>query len=71
MHLETFTVQVRGHFETLNFYTGCFLAEGAMHVVTSPECGTENPSEPKTGTEKLFLAEAKLNRHLGTERKKI
>lgn len=28
MHLETFTVQVRGHFETLNFYTGCFLAEG-------------------------------------------
>lgn len=42
-----------------------------MHVVTSPECGTENPSEPKTGTEKLFLAEAKLNRHLGTERKKI
>ncbi|SCV66032.1 hypothetical protein ANAPRD1_01072 [Anaplasma phagocytophilum] len=28
MHLEIFTVQVRGHFETLNFYTGCFLAEG-------------------------------------------
>lgn len=48
-----------------------FLQRGAMHVVTSPECGTENPSEPKTGTEKLFLAEAKLNRHLGTERKKI